>query len=66
MCNACGNLCCGSDMFGECGCDFCDNSECWTPEDDDEFDDDPADLGLDFAPPAPPERRRHVHCEAAP
>lgn len=28
MCNACGNLCCGSDEFG--GCDHCDCPECWS------------------------------------
>lgn len=37
MCNACGNLCCGSDMFGGCGCDGCNEPECWS--DDDDFDD---------------------------
>jgi len=46
MCNACGNVCCGSDQFGGCGCDGCDCEECWSdePEDDGEdyrdFDDD--------------------------
>lgn len=30
MCNACGNLCCGSDEFEGCGCDHCGNSECWS------------------------------------
>ena len=39
MCNACGNVCCGADMFGGCGCDGCDCEECW---DDDEFEDDDA------------------------
>lgn len=29
MCNACHNMCCGSDMFGGCGCDHCDEPECW-------------------------------------
>ena len=38
MCNACGNLCCGSDMFSGCGCDGCDCEDCWS--DDDDFDDD--------------------------
>lgn len=28
MCNACGNLCCGSDEFGGCGCYHCGNPEC--------------------------------------
>lgn len=38
MCNACGNLCCGSDMFGGCGCEHCGFEECWS--DDEEFDTD--------------------------
>lgn len=38
MCNACNNVCCGSDMFGGCGCDGCECVECWS--DDDEFGDD--------------------------
>lgn len=29
MCNACGNVCCGSDQFGGCGCDGCHNEACW-------------------------------------
>lgn len=40
MCNACGNVCCGSDQFGGCGCDGCYCTECWSdePEDgDDEY-----------------------------
>lgn len=35
MCNACHNMCCGSDEFGGCGCDGCDEPECWSPEDED-------------------------------
>lgn len=31
MCNACGNVCCGSDEFGGCGCDGCDDPACWAP-----------------------------------
>lgn len=38
MCNACGNVCCGSDEFYGCGCDGCDNPDCWS--DDDDFDED--------------------------
>lgn len=39
MCNACGNVCCGSDMFGACGCDGCEEPDCWSDEDfDDDFD----------------------------
>lgn len=37
MCNACGNICCGSDMFGKCGCEHCDCPECWPDDDEDEF-----------------------------
>ena len=36
MCNACGNVCCGSDEFGGCGCDGCDCPECCSEEADDE------------------------------
>lgn len=28
MCNACGNMCCGSDQFEACGCDGCFEPEC--------------------------------------
>lgn len=38
MCNACGNLCCGSDEFGGCGCDGCEEPECWSDDYDDDFD----------------------------
>ena len=40
MCNACNNICCGSDEFGGCGCEFCEEPECWPedPEDDDDED----------------------------
>src|SRR5690349_21768545 len=31
MCNACGFLCCGSDMFSGCGCDHCKNQACHDP-----------------------------------
>lgn len=41
MCNACGNVCCGSDEFGGCGCDGCDEPECWS--DDSDFDEDYGD-----------------------
>ncbi len=30
MCNACGFSCCGSDEFEGCGCDHCDEPECWS------------------------------------
>jgi hypothetical protein len=36
MCNACGNVCCGSDQFGGCGCDGCTCPECWSDEPEDE------------------------------
>lgn len=39
MCNACGNVCCGSDMFGKCGCDGCPVSDCWDDDLDEEDDD---------------------------
>ena len=28
MCCPCGNLCCGSDEFGRCGCDDCPDPRC--------------------------------------
>src|ERR1700677_4632429 len=34
MCNACGFMCCAWDGFGGCGCDDCDEPECWSEEDD--------------------------------
>lgn len=48
MCNACGFLCCGWDLFSGCGCDGCDEPDCWS---EDEFDDD--DDGYDCRPPPP-------------
>lgn len=33
MCNACVNQCCGSDMFGGCGCHGCDCEDCWSDDD---------------------------------
>lgn len=39
MCNACGNFCCGSDMFSACGCEHCPNTECWPDEDDEDYED---------------------------
>ena len=42
MCNACGFLCCGSDEFSGCGCDGCDEPDCWS-DDDDFFGDDDDD-----------------------
>jgi hypothetical protein len=32
MCNACGNLCCGSDEFGGCGCHSCGDPECYAAD----------------------------------
>lgn len=39
MCNACGFICCASDMFDHCGCDGCECEECWSEDegDGDEF-----------------------------
>jgi len=45
MCNACGFHCCGSDQFTGCGCDHCDEPDCWS---DDDFDDDYMDLEDDY------------------
>lgn len=43
MCNACGFLCCAYDAFSGCGCDFCENSDCWDNEDFDDGSYDPFD-----------------------
>ncbi len=43
MCNACHNMCCGSDEFGGCGCDHCDEPDCWS-DDEDFFGDDDDDF----------------------
>ena len=45
MCNACGNYCCGSDEFGQCGCDGCPEEDCWSVEPEDDFEDDYALYG---------------------
>ena len=47
MCNACGNYCCGSDEFGQCGCDGCPEPECWS--DDEDFFGDIHDPDMDCA-----------------
>lgn len=39
MCNACGFQCCAYDGFSGCGCDHCDEPECWSDEIDDDDDD---------------------------
>lgn len=44
MCLACGNVCCASDVFGECGCDGCHESACWTWDEYDGYDDDPCSM----------------------
>ena len=44
MCNACGNICCCSDEFGGCGCEGCDEAECWSDFEDDYYDSDQYDL----------------------
>lgn len=31
MCNACGYQCCASDEFESCGCEDCDEPDCWPP-----------------------------------
>lgn len=52
MCSACGNMCCGSDMFGGCGCDGCDEPACW--DGDGDFDQGPFE-------PSPDERAPEIH-----
>ncbi len=60
MCNACGNVCCGSDEFGGCGCDGCDEPDCWSNDEDDYEDDD-----FDFCACQKPLAFRCVQVEAA-
>lgn len=43
MCNACGFLCCASDVFSGCGCDHCRCPECWSDDEDEREDYDPFD-----------------------
>ena len=61
MCNACGFMCCALDTFDKCGCDGCDEPDCWT-DDEDERDDDDWDPGLDCDCCAP--RAAGFRCEA--
>lgn len=51
MCNACGFYCCAYDGFSGCGCDHCDEPDCWSDDDDNDFDydDDRYDRGLTVA-----------------
>jgi hypothetical protein len=51
MCNACGNVCCGSDQFEKCGCDGCDCEDCWSDEPEDMEDDDYHDFEDDAPKP---------------
>jgi hypothetical protein len=39
MCNACGFHCCAYDAFSGCGCDSCDETECWSDDDGPDLDD---------------------------
>lgn len=61
MCNACGNVCCGVDCFEACGCDGCDEPDCWSP--DDENDDGVIGV-IDFSFPrcCPPAGRTLLTC----
>lgn len=53
MCNACHNQCCGSDQFARCGCDGCDEPDCWTDDTDDD------DFEVDGYYDMSPRRRAH-------
>lgn len=64
MCNACGNLCCGSDEFGGCGCDGCDEPDCWSEEPEDEGDDDFYPADWDYIDCCASPRDRRFVCEA--
>lgn len=46
MCNACGFQCCAYDAFSGCGCDSCDEPDCWS---DDELEGDELEDGDDDA-----------------
>ncbi len=66
MCNACGFMCCAYDGFSRCGCDHCDNPDCWSDDndftcesDDDDWGDYETDVGRqeahpEFSSPTPP------------
>lgn len=60
MCNACGNMCCGSDEFGGCGCDGCDEPDCWSDDEDDYEDED-----FYYGRPCSCERPSAFRCEQA-
>lgn len=53
MCNACGNMCCGSDMFSGCGCEWCAHPACYSGEDDEDYDDAEDGFFCDSPVPAP-------------
>lgn len=36
MCNACGFQCCAYDGFSGCGCDHCDEPDCWSDDRDED------------------------------
>jgi hypothetical protein len=58
MCNACAFQCCASDEFERCGCDHCDEPDCW---------DEPEDLdGSDEAGIPDDEDYRLAACPCAP
>lgn len=57
MCNACGFMCCAYDGFSGCGCDHCDEPECWSAEAlDEEFGDDADDYHYCDHEPSPQPR----------
>ena len=61
MCNACGNMCCGSDEFGGCGCDGCEEPDCWSEDEDERDDEDDGWLDCDCCAPR---AAREFRCEA--
>lgn len=63
MCNACHNMCCGSDQFEGCGCDHCNEPDCWS---DDEYFEDDDDFDLDCACSRPSSFQCVQIIEAAP
>lgn len=65
MCNACGNLCCGSDQFDSCGCDHCPESDCWDIAEGDP-DDDIGDFDFEFPRCCPVQASRPLICEEVP
>lgn len=66
MCNACGFYCCGSDEFGQCGCDGCPEPGCWSDDEDLYGDEDYFDDGDLYGRQCACARPSAFRCEATP